>query len=457
MKRFVAMLLILALAGCMALGQETVEEPISYDDVVAAIGTMNELLEQAIFLATAGMASSLISDQLAYAQGAIDLLSGSGDSRGILDVWAIVDAAMDSENDHPARETVLNLVDRKDRSALYSAVYSTTGDFLRLAADAALLAHAEASRGRDGREAAQDGMRSVYAYLISARGVSGDIRVFPGSLFLAELLPPMEVWARPGESIQAAIDRVPDGGTIRLEPGVYREGLVINRSLTLSGSVGSVIDSARGIVVESDFPIDVVIRDLRFEGGQGLTVYSQGRVIVENVSFVGVGNAAQIKDGGHADFVSCHLSENFGGVWFSWSASGSLWDCTIEGCTSDSGAVSLYCSEVSVTDCVIRDNVGPGIRVGGGEASKLHMTGCQLLRNAYGLAAIYGSCNPSMNGTPEDTPRYAKSHGTISGWENVIPEPWEDDGNLEGAFEVYFTSFIDLRTLLEPKPEEEGS
>ena len=466
MKRFVGMLLILALAGGVALGQEAVEEPITYDDVVAAIGTLNELLEQAIFLATAGMASRSPSDQAVYAQGVLDLLEGTEDPAGavgvtqqdgLLPMWETIEIAMDDERNHPARDRALSLIDRRDLPTFSTALYYGTGYFLSSAAVAAEEALLDARAGN--YENARSAFRSAYAFLISARGGRGEPRSLPGLLVLAELLPPMEIWVRPGESIQAAIDRIPGGGTIRLEPGTYREGLTIAKSLTLAGSRRTIIEipfGELGAAVESDVPIEVTIRDVEFREGSGLELWGQVRGTIERVTFSGPGNGARVSEGAHADFASCRFSDNSSSVRFLWSSSGSMQDCTVERDSSPYGAIALFCSDVTLRDCVIQDNVGPGVYVGGGEASILHMTGCTLIRSQYGLSAVYGGCNPTTTEEAPETPRYAKSHGTISGWENVIPEPWEDEGNLEGAFEVYFTSFIDLRILVAPRPEEEG-
>lgn len=49
---------------------------------------------------------------------------------------------------------------------------------------------------------------------------------------------------RPGESIQAAIDRASNGDTIRLEAGTYRESLVLNKSVTLLGAGSSTVLTA---------------------------------------------------------------------------------------------------------------------------------------------------------------------------------------------------------------------
>src|SRR5574338_409688 len=60
------------------------------------------------------------------------------------------------------------------------------------------------------------------------------------ALLLAALLaPPLQAaeWTvRPGESIQAAIDRAAPGDTVRVERGRYVENLSIAKALTLAGS-----------------------------------------------------------------------------------------------------------------------------------------------------------------------------------------------------------------------------
>jgi len=51
----------------------------------------------------------------------------------------------------------------------------------------------------------------------------------------------VEIWVRPGESIQAAIDGAWEGAVVMIEPGVYRETLDISIGLTLRGIGGDVV------------------------------------------------------------------------------------------------------------------------------------------------------------------------------------------------------------------------
>jgi nitrous oxidase accessory protein len=72
----------------------------------------------------------------------------------------------------------------------------------------------------------------------------------------------------PGQPLQAALDSLANGATLRLSPGVHRGPIHIRRPLVLIGDAGAVIDGGgQGRVITVDGP-DVVL--------QGLTVTGSG-------------------------------------------------------------------------------------------------------------------------------------------------------------------------------------
>lgn len=307
-------------------------------------------------------------------------------------------------------------------------------------------------------------------------------------LFLIEPAP-AEVSVEPGQSIQAAIDLVADGGVVAIEPGTYLEAVTIDKSLSL---IGASDDSSGGVIlnrkvdepvisISSSVPIDVTLSDLVFQGddaGWAIDVGENATARISESEFHDLGTVIRVHDGGSVTASYCTFTGNgstvvafpngsFTASWCTFtdnrqaiSASlGSictLTDSTITGCTDDSAAISAWCSDLSLENCRISDNVGNGVRLGGGEASRLHMTDCQLTGNAYGLELVFGSCNPGTDPNWEaPTSLYDKSHGTVTGWGNSIPGADELGGNLLGSFEYYHRDLLDPTFLTEPKPEDE--
>ncbi len=72
------------------------------------------------------------------------------------------------------------------------------------------------------------------------------------------------VTVRQGESIQRAIDRAPEGAIVKVEPGVYKERLKINRdNITLQGEKGAVMDFAG---------VDTSFGAIKIENRQNITI-----------------------------------------------------------------------------------------------------------------------------------------------------------------------------------------
>lgn len=98
------------------------------------------------------------------------------------------------------------------------------------------------------------------------------------------------VMVRGGESIQAAIDAVPDGAAICLAAGVWEEHIVISKNLTLRG-LGvdqSIIKGRPGtesvILVESTDPVVVALDELSVvDGYVGITIDGSAQALIANV------------------------------------------------------------------------------------------------------------------------------------------------------------------------------
>jgi len=315
-------------------------------------------------------------------------------------------------------------------------------------------------------DTAVESMQRAYAALLAAQGHAARGLAL-GLRTMIEAVESRRVTVRVGESIQEAIDRLEPGGTILLEPGVYHESLVIDKSLTLIGaSIGIDGDSAGPITVVDGSPTRVLmqiggIQDARLEAES-----SRERIVVTvqdvslrgglravdagadtSVSLVGVeirGAAEGIVALGHCDIraedvlitgtnaavhlrgleISCDLvrsrlefnqaTDGPGGVIYAWgSVQLRVEDCDV----SWNDAIALHLIDgvnTEIVDSRIEGNIG----------------GILIMRTAN---------RELVEATPEGFP------GSVSGCGNVIPGPNAPNGNLELA--IYPEGF---EYLLEP-------
>jgi len=79
--------------------------------------------------------------------------------------------------------------------------------------------------------------------------------------------PPKSVSVGPDADLQAAIEALPAGSTIRLSPGTHRGGIRVDRSLEITGEPGATIDGSGTGTVVAILADDVWIHDLRVTGG----------------------------------------------------------------------------------------------------------------------------------------------------------------------------------------------
>ena len=312
--------------------------------------------------------------------------------------------------------------------------------------------------------------------------------VCPTSLLFLTEPAQTEISVAPGQSIQAAIDLVADGGVVTIGAGTYLEAITIDKSLSLISAVGDsgdvILDwDVEGTVISisSSVPIDVALSGLTFQGagaGWAIDVGENATVGMQNMTFHDLGTATQVHDGGsvtasHCLFTGngstivlgpnghftgswCSFSDNRQAIMSAWSSACTLTDSEIIGCTGDGEAISVHCTDLELRSCTIRDSVGSAIHLGGGEATKLHIINSSLTGNAYGIDFTYGSCNPGDDPDWDAPQPSARSYATVTGWNNHIPGPDEPDGNREGAFWYCFPDrLVDPSFLAEPKSEDE--
>ena len=111
-----------------------------------------------------------------------------------------------------------------------------------------------------------------------------------------------EIRVAPGEPLQEAISGAAEGDVLRLAPGIHRGPVVIDRTLTLEGEPGAVVEGpGEGSVIRVSAPGTVV---------RGLTVRGSGQVIADEDSGIFVeqtGARSVIEDN--------RLEENLFGIY----------------------------------------------------------------------------------------------------------------------------------------------
>ncbi len=281
MKRTLQTLgLALAFAGAAFAGAlaETAEEPSLYE---VQISELSDLLEQATYLAISGFRSYDSTDQAAVAQALVNLFEGEGGpnvepvsenglgpTQGILELHEMLRTA--------DRSTWENVLPWSQMVLLGDAFY--VGEhFVRLAYSSVL----EAKRTVYSQIGARDAFRTAYAHLLAARGGFDDPFLVSGIRDIALVTSDREARLDPSDSIQVSIDALPEGGTLYIEPGIYRERLLIDKSISIVGlgKQGDVILEGVNwesvIYVVTDEPIYVEMQNLVIRNGRnGLSVFS---------------------------------------------------------------------------------------------------------------------------------------------------------------------------------------
>ena len=184
----------------------------------------------------------------------------------------------------------------------------------------------------------------------------------------------------PGDfaSIQDAIQAAPDGATILVSPGVYRERIDLrDRTLHLWGVGGADTTSLVGDGVSGPVASvrggSVQFDGITFQGGRGET-----------------GRGATVLDGA-ARFTSCRFIDNRGGASAS-NARVRFEDCRFESNRAETagGAMDSERSEVRMDGCVVRENAagtfGGGVRAkfGSLELFETQIDSNRLVSGAWG-------------------------------------------------------------------------
>jgi len=441
MKRRVlcTVLAALALLPLTAIANE--EPSLGYDEIVRVVEEMAELLDRAIYLAVAGMSPYGRADTTLteYGQGIVNLIQGPGSRNYDPTSEFTVDEGSGIQPllftlEREAAFVAEFLPDPVERSFAYAL--QTIARFVGMAGEVAeqTAARPPVTYGDP------DDMRTIYGYLLAARGGPEEIFLIGGVQTLVEQFPSRIVWVREGESVQDAIERVPEGGTIYLEPGNYRGPLDIAKSVTIaaysnggSPAFGAVRIQGHpwnvAVDVESETPISVVLRNLEiYDGAAGILTGGSVSLQLENVVVRDNLQGISVLEGAVVTAVNSQfLGSKSGALLLSGDGECSLQSCRIAEAAGN-GVILHGDARLTAIDCSIVDGEQNGFSIL--DNATLHLEGTTIAgHDGYGLVAYSETC------IPQGWAAVAASYfsGTITGWGNTIPGPDEDNGNRGGA------------------------
>jgi len=439
MKRLTILMLIVGLVLVTAAADD---EPTTSVDPEAAelVAEMADLLDRALYLAIAALSWPDRDDLTLYVQGVINLVDGPGspdyngsggamtpNGPGLKDLFLAVQISGLTTTE---QEQTLLLPSRIVRTA---QAIEHTESYLFLAAEAAKDALDRVYSVTGGREE----LRAMYAYLLAARGRADDELVLGGIQALAEAYPSREIWLEAEPSVQEAIDRASPGTVIHLEPGTYRENLVIDKDITLVGGLQPVGDRSAPATVIAGAAWDVTVAiegdgvEARLENlsvaGGTIAVAVSGRTTT-TLDCVRIESANTGLSAYNGAFVSCDRCR------FDSLEAGMILRSGTETYVSDSavrgGGTHLFSgASLTMIDTTISGCDGDAITIQGDAV--LRLEGCSIVDNeGYGVSAYTAECAAPRGIDPE--PEHVFS-GTIAGANNAIPGPGEEHGNLEGG------------------------
>jgi len=298
--------------------------------------------------------------------------------------------------------------------------------------------------------------------------------------------PSCTIFVQPGESIQAAIDRAPDGAVICLSEGTWKENIAIEKSLTLRGQgaektvingvkegypvvwitssdkatqtriAGLTISEAKGGCTDTDKGIcaygmliqgraQVTISSCTIsENGEGIDLWDSARAEVsDSIISRNEGIGIRVKGSSQADITSSTVSGNLFGIGLEESAKARITRSTI----FENTWVGIWLWEsvqAEITGSTISEN-HDGIQLRGSAQAKITASTIsgnrwvgimlwdetraiieenEIINNVgYGVALRQWPCFFT----------FKVFSGHVSGRANTIPGPAEPDGNGKGA------------------------
>lgn len=403
MRRILTLLILIGLVACAAVGGMASESIVTQDEFAAMIKSLSDLMERATYLAITGFSAYDSEDQSVVAQELVNLFEGTD---GPNYESQTIDAA--SEIDLGILASFESLMNANASDWFEGSPYSqypvfrelswNTEHFLRLSYVSAL----EALRIAYSLIGPEDAFRTSYAFLLAARGGFDDPFLVAGVQSLRDLLPSPEDRALQEESIQAAIDALPDGGTLQLKSGIYREPLIITRSVTIVG----VAQSDRGsgsdertvlegvawepvISVMSDEPVTIVIENLTIRGGGAAihlltsSIQPNVKLDLKNVLFLENDTGLALGKGSRVTCTDSNFENNElavralapeEGAW------ASLTNCVFDG---NESVIEAWGNQmITLDECLIQNGTDPNGDISLAGGASLEMRNSELARSS---------------------------------------------------------------------------
>lgn len=462
MKHLTRTMLVLTLlaTACLASFADGAADP--YDQFVRQVAQASELLDRAAYLAIAGLRSYNGEDQMVAIQSLINLFEGADGSNfmsldtgrtdnemGLIELYDLLHDANWTQWNTPIPSRHIDLfydaltIGRQFVETAYTHVLDAL-DGLGIEADSGgATTPDEFSELLDG---ARETFRTIYAFIIAARGGFDDPFLIAGIQQVAEIVPSREIWLAEGDNIQTAIDTIPDGGTIHLAAGVYRQAIEVNKSLSILGASSQEISTGATIIegvewqgvisIRSDAAISVAIEGITVRGSRtaisvgpafgadydlGLAVEFKNVRLEDNEAGLSVYGGAVVR------CTDCVFKDNETHAISARVASRIIAQrCHIEGGGSLLGAVRIMEDAlVSMEDCSIEDISGFGILLS--PTASLHLANSDI-RGSYAPAIAIADTGSDLPG-PEEAPcgvslgdgwGIGESSGEITGYGNTI-------------------------------------
>lgn len=190
------------------------------------------------------------------------------------------------------------------------------------------------------------------------------------------------------QTIQEALEACSIGETISVEPGVYRESILLNKDVEIIG-----MNESGQVIIESEEPTVMFVRanvakisNISFRGrgpvnDQALNA-DRGELLLSNCEFSSTGSGALLKnEASNVTFEKCTFNESKMGLEVNDGSQCQLTDCTIAG-NQEIGLNTRSKAIVTIRKSVIKDN---GLGLLFTESSQGRVEQCEITSNKKGL------------------------------------------------------------------------
>ncbi|MCX8207612.1 MAG: right-handed parallel beta-helix repeat-containing protein [Methanothrix sp.] len=160
----------------------------------------------------------------------------------------------------------------------------------------------------------------------------------------------------PAASVMDALDSAADGGTIYLQPGIYHESLIVNKTVTITGQENAIIDGGVRILADGVVLLGITI------GGSGMILGSNSSRIEEcNVSGC-AGSGVVITGSGNIIINSSITGNSHVGIEI-WGSSNTVQWNRIN--ANDDCGIVVYGNDNVIESNALLENVHDGMEIEG--------------------------------------------------------------------------------------------